>query len=451
MVSLGRGWLTLSWVVVCLPAISHPAFAQILYGSITGYVKDASDAAVAGAAVSVTETTTNQTRQTVTNAIGGYSFQTLPAGSYTLRISRDGFSAYTEAGILVTINNVTRANAILKVGAVTETVNVTSETAILQTDRSEVRSEIDSTTFQNLPVAVGRNYQQLFRMLPGFRPPSNAHSVPTNPARALTFNVNGASHSINNTRIDGAASNAPWLPHVSSFVPTLEAIDTVNVVTNSFDAEQGLAGGAAINVQIRSGSNDLHGSLFEGHTNNHLKAKPFFLPAGQDKPKLVNNEYGGSVSGPIRRDKLFFMLSYEGNVNRARATRFGTVPTAAIKRGDMSESSRPIYDPATGGTDGSNRTPFAGNIVPAARQSTIARKLADLTPLPNLDLLTNNYYAASSYLYDRHRADTKFNYTINDKWTSFLRFSVNHYDMNDPEMFGALGGPPISSAGGNSG
>ena len=146
-------------------------------------------------------------------------------------------------------------------------------------------------------------------MLPGFRPPSNAHSVPTNPARALTFNVNGVSYSINNTRIDGAANNAPWLPHISAFVPTLEAIDTVNVVTGSFDAEQGLAGGAAINVQIRGGTNDMHGALFESHTDNHTKAKPFFLPVGQDKPMLVNNEFGGAVGGRLKKDKLFYFMS----------------------------------------------------------------------------------------------------------------------------------------------
>jgi hypothetical protein len=288
-------------------------------------------------------------------------------------------------------------------------------------------------------------------VIPGFRPPSNAHSVPTNPARALTFNVNGVSYSINNTRIDGAASNSPWLPHISAFVPTLEAIETVNVVTNSFDAEQGLAGGAAVNVQIRSGTNSLHGGIFEYHSDNHLKAKPFFLPAGQNIPKLVNNEFGAAVGGPIKRDKLFFFLSYEGNLDRELATRFGTVPDAAVKRGDMSGSPRPIYDPATGDASGANRTIFPGNLVPAARQSAIARKLADLTPLPNLDGLTNNYYAATSYVYDRHRADTKVNWNILPKWTAFGRFSINHYDMINPEMFGAVGGPAISTAGSNAG
>jgi hypothetical protein len=432
-------------------AVPMNLYGQILYGSLVGNVKDASDAAVAGATVTITNTQTNQTRQTVTNDLGSYSLPTLEPGTYSLRVTKEGFSTHTQSDVLVSINTVTRVDVGLKVGAVTETVTVSGQIATLQTDRSEVRAEITSTTFQNLPVAVGRNYQQLFRMLPGFRPPTNAHSVPTNPSRALTFNVNGVSYSINNTRIDGAASNAPWLPHVSSFVPTLEAIDTVNVVTNSFDAEQGLAGGAAINVQIRSGTNDLHASVFEFHTDNALKAKPFFLPVGQRKPKLVNNEFGGTLGGPIKKDKLFYFMSYEGNLNREFASRFGTVPTAAIRRGDMSESVRPIYDPATGEANGANRIVFPGNIVPLSRQSSIIRKLVDLTPLPNLDLLTNNYFATASYLYDRHRADTKLNWNIHERWSAFSRFSINHYDMDNPQMFGAVGGPEISGAGGNPG
>ncbi len=425
--------------------------AQILYGSAVGNVRDASDAAVAGAAVTITNTQTNQSRQAVTNEAGAYSVQTLEPGTYTVRVTKEGFSAHTTSNVVVSINNITRLDVSLAVGTVNETISVSAQSAGLQTDRSEVRAEIGATSLQNLPVPAGRNYQQLFRVIPGFRPPSNAHSVPSNPARSLTFNVNGVSYSINNTRIDGAASNSPWLPHISAFVPTLDAIDTVNVVTNSFDAEQGLAGGAAVNVQIRSGTNAIHGSAFEFHTDNHTKAKPFFLPTGQDKPKLVNNEFGGSFGGPLKREKLFYFLSYEGNYNRELATRFGTVPTAAIKRGDMSDSPRPIYDPATGDANGANRTIFAGNLVPANRQSSIARKLADLTPLPNVEGLTNNYYAATSYVYDRHRADTKVNWNIMDKWTAFGRFSVNHYDMVNPEMFGQVGGPAISTAGSNAG
>jgi len=172
---------------------------------------------VAGASVTITNSQTNQSRQTTTNETGAYSIPTLDPGVYKVRVTKEGFSAFNETNVTVSINSVTRVDVALAVGAVTETINVSGQSAALQTDRSEVRAEINSSSLENLPVPSGRNYQQLFRIIPGFRPPSNAHSVPSNPARALTFNVNGVSYSINNTRIDGAASNSPWLPHISAF------------------------------------------------------------------------------------------------------------------------------------------------------------------------------------------------------------------------------------------
>ncbi len=429
---------------------SQPAYTQVLYGSLVGNVRDPSEAAIAAAKVSITHKETNQSREMLTNALGSFSFPTIQTGTYEVRVSKEGFRT-AASEVTVTINTITRADFALQLGSVTESVLVTASTALLQTDRSEVRAEITGRAFQNLPVMPGRNFQHLLKTIPGFRPPTNHHSVPTNPSRALGYNINGVSYSINNTRIDGASSIAPWLPHMTAFVPTLEAIDTVNVVTNSFDAEQGLAGGAAVNVQIRSGTNEIHGSAFEYHANQHLKAKPFFLPQGQDKPKLVFNEFGGTLGGPIKRNKVFYFLSYEANYNRESASRFGTVPTARIKSGDMSESPRPIYDPLTGNADGSGRIAFPGNRVPAARISSISKKLADLTPPPNLEGFTNNYFATASYIFDRHRADTKVNWNPSEKLTMFGRFSLLHYDMNNPEMFGPVGGPEISSQGGNPG
>jgi hypothetical protein len=400
--------------------------------------------------VTITNRSTNQSRTAMTNEAGAFTFATVQAGDYEVRVTKEGFrTASTEAH--VSINSVTRADLQVQVGAVTESILVTAAAPTLQTDRSEVRAEVSSQTLQNMPVPLGRNYQQVLRTLPGFRPPTNAHSVPTNPSRALTYNVNGVSQSINNVRIDGASSNSPWLPHITSFVPTLEAIDTVNVVTNSFDAEQGLAGGAAVNVQIRSGTNDLHGSAFEYHTNNRLKAKPWILPAGQRKPKLVNNEFGGTLGGPIKKDRLFYFMSYEGTPTREFASRLGTVPTPLQKQGNMSESTRPIYDPTTGNPDGTGRTPFPDNIIPANRISPITKKLADLTPNPNLPGLTNNYFGTASYAFDRHRADTKVNWNVTDKLTSFARYSLLNYSMNNAQMFGEVGGPEISAAGGNPG
>jgi hypothetical protein len=429
-----------------------PAWPQILYGSLVGNVKDQTDAAVGGAVVLATHKETNQSRSVTSNETGGFSFPTLQAGLYEVRVTREGFRT-TTSEVTVTINSVTRADLTLQLGAVAESVEVTAAAAVLQTDRSEVRAEVSGRTFQNLPVPVGRNYQNVLRILPGFRPPANAHSVPTNPSRALTYNVNGVSQSINNVRIDGASSNSPWLPHITSFVPTLEAIDTVNVVTNSFDAEQGLAGGAAVNVQIRSGTNDLHGSAFEYHTNQQLKAKPWILPPGQAKPKLVNNEFGGTLGGPIVKDRAFFFVSYEGTPNREFASRLGTVPTPLQKQGNFTESATPVFDPATGNPDGTGRIAFPGNIIPASRISPITKKLADLTPNPNVPTagFTSNYFAGGSYLFDRHRADTKINWNANSKLSMFARYSLLNYDMGNLQMFGELGGPEVSSAGGNPG
>ena len=168
---------------------------------------------------------------------------------------------------------------------------------------------------------IGRNYQQLFKLLPGFTPPADAHSIPSNPSRALVFNVNGASRSSNNTRIDGVSTTNVWLPHVAAYVPALESIETVNVVTNSFDAEQGLAGGSAINVQIKSGTNQLRGSAFEYHTNEQMRAKNYFAPAGTTKGEWAYNQYGGTLGGPIMRNKLFYFGSYEGTRDKQDATR----------------------------------------------------------------------------------------------------------------------------------
>ena len=439
--------------VLCLMALMGSQIsAQVLYGSIVGNVSDSTDAAVAGALVTIKNKETGQSRETTTNESGGYAFPDVASGTYDVRIAKEGFTAMTRTDVPVTINNTSRVNITLQVGAVSESVQVSAQTGALQTDRSEVRSEVTSKTLESLPVPPGRNYQQLFRTLPGFAPPGNAHSIPSNPTRALTFNVNGTSRSSNNTRIDGATSTNVQLPWVSSYVPGLEAIETVNVVTNSFDAEQGLAGGAAINVQTKSGSNAMHGSVFEYHTNQNLKAKPFFLPQGQSNPKLVDNQFGGTIGGPIRKDKLFYFFSYEGNYNRQNASRFNTVPTAEIRAGDMSASPRPIYDPSTGDASGANRQAFPNNIVPASRISSISRKIIDLTPLPNLPGLTNNYFATGPFAFDRHTLDSKVNWNATPKLSAFVRFGYLHWTDSDPQVFGdVLGGPPISGFGGNPG
>jgi len=430
---LGAAALAALLLVVC----SQPAASQILYGSLTGNVTDPSGAAVVGATVTITETATNQTRTTTTNDAGIYNFPTIPGGTYELKVQAQGFRTLVRKDVTVSTNSVARVDVQLELGAVTESIQVTGEAALLQTDRAEVRHEIPRVTLLNTPIPPGRNYQQLFNLLPGFTPPRNAHSVPSNPSRALQFEVNGTVAASNNIRLDGATQFNIWLPHITAYVPALESIETVNVVTNSFDAEQGLAGGAAINVQIKSGTNELHGSAFWYHDNNRTKARPFFLPFDQDKPKRVFNQNGGTVGGPIKKDKLFYFVSYEGTYDRQFAGGLSTVPTPLMKRGDMSESPRLVYDPLTGDSQGRNRQPFPNQIVPESRWDPIAKKLIPLLPNPTaVGQFTQNYYSQGSYLFDRQTVDTKVNWNISDRMTSYVRFSFLDYTMNAVTRFG---------------
>ncbi|HEY2934725.1 MAG TPA: TonB-dependent receptor [Acidobacteriota bacterium] len=450
------GWFAIACLVLMVfQSQINVVQAQVLYGSIVGNVRDQSQAAVPGATVTITSRDTNLSRETLTNDEGVYSFPTVQTGTYTMKVSLSGFKEAKRTDVVVTLNSVTRVELMLEVGEVSESVTVSAQTATLQTDRAEVRGEFSTKVLQDLPLAPGRNYQGLLRTLPGINLPENAHSIPSNPSRAMQFNANGASKSSNNIRVDGVTGTNVWLPHMTSYIPALESIDTVNIVTNSFDAEQGLAGGAAVNVLIKSGTNEMHGSAFEYHTDNKMKAKNFFLPQGQQNPKLVYNQFGGTFGGPIKKDKLFYFVSYEGTMDHEFASRFATVPTVLSRRGDFSESNRPIYDPNTGDTNGNNRTPFSDNIIPSNRIDPIAAKIISLVPLPNvatpLGNPTNNYFAGRSFFFDRHTVDTKINWNVNEKFNMNGRFSVLDYSMFNPEIFGEAGGPNVSTFGGNSG
>jgi hypothetical protein len=443
-------------VLAAFLASASPLAAQVLYGSIIGTVTDSTGAGVPGATVTIEQAETKLSRELVTDASGGYHFTAVPSGTYTISIKMSGFRTYTRSSVDVTLNSVARVDAKLEVGQLTETVTVSGESAILQTDRAEVRSELKARELENLPVPIGRNYQQLFKVIPGFTPPADAHSIPSNPSRALVFNVNGASRSSNNTRIDGVSTTNIWLPHVAAYVPALESLETVNVVSNSFDAEQGLAGGSAINVQIKSGTNQFKGSAFEYYTDERMRANNYFTPAGTTKGKWRYHQFGGTLGGPIERNKLFFFGSYENTRDSQFATRTISVPTEPLRRGDLSASANPIYDPATGSSTGAGRTPFPGNIIPTERIDPIALKLIGLMPLPNLRNadgsvpLTNNYFIKAPFDFNRWTLDTKMNWNATPKLSIFGRYSqLDFWTFNETVYGDVLQGMPVG--GGNPG
>ena len=420
---------------------------QALYGSIVGTVTDTSGAVVPGATVKATQTGTGQFREAQSSDAGAYTFLNLPTGTYKITVGRQGFANFIKLGVVVTIDNVVRVDVALSVGATSETVQVAAQAAELQTDKAEVRSELSTKEIEELPVPINRNYQNLLVMVPGVSPPSSSSSLAANPARGEVFSVNGATQGASNTRIEGANAINAWMSHETGYVPGLEAIETVTVSTSSLDADQGLAGSAAINVQLKSGTNDLHGSGFEYNQNNALKANPFFLPAGQSKPKFIDNQLGGTLGGPIIKNKLFYFASYDGQFIRQNASQIVTVPTSAIRAGDMSGSTTPIYDPSTGNSDGTGRTPFPGNQIPTARQDPIALRIQQLYPLPNLgNGIANNYYATGDYRVNRHKFDGKVNWNATRRLNVTARLGVLDYNAFNPDMFGDNGNPVNSSA-----
>lgn len=437
------------------------AYGQIIQGSMTGLVTDPTGAAVPDAQVTIMNTATGHQRNAKTNAAGQFNFPTLNPGAFDVTVTKEGFRAFVKQGVVVTINTVTRVNVTLQLGRVAEQITVSAEAATLQTDRAEVRGEVTAKQMENLPVPLGRNYQMLVATLPGISQPENAHSVPSNPSRAIRFNVNGTSRSNNNTRIDGASQTNVWLPHMTAYTPSLEAIDTVNVVTGSFDAEQGLAGGAAINLSVKSGTNDMHGSAFWYHNNQHLNAYEYFSDRDNAKPKFLYNQFGATTGGPIKKNKIFYFLSYEGTREHSNVQRFVDVPSEAARQGDLSQSPNPIFDPMTGDPadrNGTGRIPFPNNIIPRSRWSEPSRIMTTDSrwPLPNFPGrgsygLNQNYLASGKYFFDRDTIDTKVNFNMSEKVSSFARFSYLNYEMDNPTVFGDFGGRRLHATNSNMG
>ena len=282
---------------------------QLLQGTLNGNIADSSQAAVVGATVTATDQATGFSRSTTADSSGFYTLSGLPPGVYNVNVNAPGFQTSTHLGVSITAQTVSRLDVTLNIGSVNETVTVSAQATELQADRADVHTELGSKVLQNVPVPIGRNYQMIFTTIPGVSPPQTSHSFSANGSRSLAFTVNGGNVNANDTRIDGAGTRNYSASDVILYVPALEAIETVNVATNAFDADQS-SGGGYINVTVKNGSNAFHGSLFEDHSDKSMQA--YQWAANRFLPKLpfINNQFGGTIGGPIKKDKLFFFVSY---------------------------------------------------------------------------------------------------------------------------------------------
>ncbi len=426
-------------------AAAFPVAAQVLYGSLTGNVRDAGGAVIPGASVRLRNTGTAQELSEQTNDIGSFTFPNLSPGTYDLTIGANGFRALTQRGVGITVNEVRREDVTLEVGQLNESITVDAGQIALQTDKADVHTELSSKDVVNMPLPHYRNYQSLINLVPGATPGQYQNSIQAAPGRALSTNVNGVNRNNNVTRIDGAISIFLWLPHHTAYIPPAETIETVNVATNNFDAEQGMAGGAAITVITKSGTNVFHGSAWALNDNARLQAKNFFNTGA--KPKNINNVDGITMGGPIKRNKVFFFFGWEGVRERQGATNLFTVPTADQRQGDFSKYNAVIYDPATGSVSGAGRTAYPGNIIPLSRQNAIARKIQDLIPLPNQNGVSSNFLASGSQRLTRDNFDTKINWNRSVKQTLWGKYSIMNAAVGCDAAFGLGGGGALCPSG----
>jgi len=413
---------------------------------------DQTDAVVPKAAVIVTSKSTGLSREASTDEAGRYSIVNLLPGVYDLRVTAGGFRPFEQTSVTVSANAVTRVDVRLEVGAVTEQITVAASAAILQTDKSDVRAEITSVAATNLPLANYRNFQSLINLIPGATPANFQNAVVDTPARALTTNINGTARNNNNARVDGATNVFIWLPHHMVYVPPVEAIDTVNITTGSFDAEQGMAGGAAVTVTTKSGTNEVRGVLFHYHDNHRLRTRNFFLPPDRGKAKSIFNIFGGTVGGPVIKDKLFYFGSFEATLERAGISPAPlSVPTAAIRAGDFSGLPVTLYDPLTGNPDGTGRVPFAENRIPAARISPVSRRIQERAPLPNLPGVAggtlSNFFNSGTEKLDRKNYDAKINWNPRAELAIFGKYSRMDAPVSSKFALGEVGGLGLSRAG----
>lgn len=400
---------------------------------------------------------TGLARDLETDEQGRYNAVSLPAGAYDMTVTASGFRPSSRKGIQVTINSVTRVSIRLEVGQVTDQVTVLASAAALQTDRADTRAEIDSKAVVELPLPAYRNYQSLINLAPGATPAAFQNSVGASPQRSLTTNVNGTNRNNNNTRVDGAINVYIWLPHHTLYNPPVESIETVNVSTSSFDAEQGMAGGAAVTVATKSGTNDLHGSAFWYHDNQHLYARPYFYRLNEHRPELpksIVNIAGGTIGGPVIKNKLFYFFSYERTSERTGQFDNFSTPPADMRQGNFAAyaSLGAIYDPLTGDANGANRVAFPNNQIPASRFSPIWVKIQELAPLPNQPAqdrlgLIGNYFSSGTLALTRDQYDFKTTYNLGTNLMIWGKYSQMNAPVRGKAALGELTGPGLGQLG----
>ena len=414
-------------LVVSLCLLPVGLAAQAVTGTILGTVTDTSGAAVPGATVTLTNQGTGLTRTVVTDQSGEYTAPSLPTGKYKMVAELPGFKTATASDIELTVDTKVRVNARLEVGTVAETVTVAAASPLVQVATSELGTTVQEEQIKTLPLN-GRNFVNLTRTVPGVVrgiPGANIDGAGSLAWRAsASFSANGQRPRDNNYMLDGVDNNETWLQTVVLF-PSVDALDEFKLQTSTYSAEFGRSLGGVVNLQIKSGTNTLHGSAFEFLRNDAFDANNFFNNrAGREKPDFSQHQYGGTIGGPLIKDKTFYFFDYQGYKINQGATYLSTVPSAKMRAGDFSELNRVIFDPVS-------HLPFPGNVIPQARWDPVAKNiLGQLIPESNTGGISsatgqtiNNYLINPTLERQDNQIDIKVDHSLSGSNRLATRYS----------------------------
>jgi len=405
------------------------ARAQVTTADLVGRVTDDSGGVLPGVTITATHAGTGAVREQITSDTGDYAFTLLPIGTYEVRMELQGFRTQTGRITLASADR-GRLDGKLAVGDVAETIQVTAEAPLLQTDTSSVSALLPSQIVEDLPVQ-DRNITRLIQLVPGAHEGAISSAAngtrPDERRRTVAISVNGAADIENNHMIDGADNNER-LMGTSGVRVSLDAIAEVRVQTNLYAAETGRTPGAVINIITKAGTNAFHGSAFEYFRDGRFDSRTFFE---KTDPERRQNQFGGSLGGPIRRNRTFFFADYEGYRLDEGQPNLITVPTARMRTGDFSEllPNTIIYDPTT-----TPRQPFPGNVIPPDRISSIARNLMALYPMPTSARVVDNFSGVTTRTQDSDTADLRIDHQFNQDNSVFARYSYNGVNTFTPGL-----------------
>jgi hypothetical protein len=440
--------------LVCL-SFSVPCFAQTL-GTITGEVKDSSGAIVPGVTVTVVNKATNATRTASSNTVGLFDFPALQPGQYTVKSELDGFKTVTRE-VELQVQGTVRVNFTMEVGTISENALVTGVAPLIVTENATVGTVIENRRIVELPLN-GRNYLQLVALSPNvsaeFADAGQAGSRQGGTRSTQQLSISGQRREFNYFTLDGV-DNTDVNFNTYIFQPSIDALEEFKVQTGVYSAEFGREA-SQVNVVTKSGTNSLHGTLFEFDRNDKFDARPYSFTAQQaaaQKAPFKWNQYGYTLGGPVWKNKIFFMSNWEGYKDRKQLQNLYSVPSAAMRAGDFSQllsnlgavsavTGQPagvIVDPTQCTVVGSNRTctPFAGNIIPASRLDSISQKLLEFYPAPNnggAGGLVNNYLSLQNRQIDKNQYTNRVDFIQSSASTWMGRYSYGNEHDTEPAL-----------------